>query len=104
MPALPLLNSFKCPLAVFLLADLFHQSFVYRRAFCFVFRRGQFGPFWRSRRSFTPVFFVEGQLKLGFLPLVAHELHRVLASALSLLAEDRLGLHRQRTIGYYALC
>ena len=64
-----------------------------------MFRRGRFGPFRRSLRSFTPVFFVEGQLELGFPPLVAHELHRLLASALSLLAEDRSGLRPLKKAG-----
>lgn len=68
-------------------------------------RRERFGPLPASPRSFTPFLWGQGQSQLlgsGFLPLAAHESHRLLAAPFTLLAQDRSGLHRLR--GYYALC
>src|SRR5208283_1224368 len=86
------LDSFQCPLAVFLLADSLHQRFAKGRAFSPALRRKRFGPSTGYPRSFTPTLVREGQHELVFLPLVAHELCRLLAAPLNPL-RDRSGLH-----------
>ena len=55
------LDSCQCLLAVFPLADFFHQLFANGRAFCPALRRKRFGPFIGYPRSFTPTLFHEGQ-------------------------------------------
>src|ERR1035438_5230873 len=74
------LDSFQCPLAVFPLADVLHRRFANGRAFSPALRRKRFGPFLGYPRSFTPILVREGQRELVFLPLVAHELCRLLAA------------------------
>src|SRR5208283_44665 len=86
------LDSFQCPLAVFLLADSLHQRFAKGRAFSPALRRKRFGPSTGYPRSFTPTLVREGQHELVFLPLVAHELCRLLAAPINPL-RDRSGLH-----------
>src|SRR5260370_10048310 len=74
------LDSFQCLLAVILRADFFHQRFGNGRTFGPALRRGRFGPFRVDLRGFTPTLCPEGQLQLGFLPLVAHESRGLLAA------------------------
>src|SRR5262249_1090354 len=76
------LDSFQCLLAVFQLADFFHQSFGSSQAFSLALRHPRFGPFLGSLRSITPTFHRKGQFPLFglvFLPLSAHESRRLLA-------------------------
>src|SRR5215472_1608767 len=70
------LDSLQCLLAVFQLADFFHQSFGSSPAFSLTLRHQRFGPSLRGFRSITPTFHWKGQhLLYGpvFLPLSAHE-------------------------------
>jgi hypothetical protein len=55
------LDSFQCLLAVFPLADLFHQLFGDGRAFGPALSRRRFGPFRKAFRGFTPILLQEGQ-------------------------------------------
>ena len=99
------LDSFQCLLTVRLLAHLLHQSFGTGRAFIHALHHGRFSPSTGRPWGFTPTFCRKGQsqlLGLGFLPLAAHESRRLLPAPITLLAQDRSGLHRSR--GYYALC
>src|SRR5215469_8310935 len=76
------LDSLQCLLAVFPLADFFHQSFGSSQAFRLTLRHQRFGPFLGSLRSITPTFHRKGQFPLFglvFLPLSAHESRRLLA-------------------------
>ena len=91
------LDSSQCLLAVLPLADLFHQSFGIGRTFVRVLRRGRFGPSLDRAQGFTPTCCRQGQSQLlgsCFLPLAVHESHRLLVAPFTLLAQDRLGLHR----------
>jgi len=85
----------QCLLAVFQLADFFHQSFGSSQAFSLTLRHQRFGLFPGSLRSITPTFRRKGQfplLGLVFLPLSAHESRRLLAFSFIPLAGDRSGL------------
>src|ERR1700739_712420 len=89
------LDSFPCLLAVFQLADFFHQSFGSGQAFGPVLRHERFGPFLGSLRSITPILHRKGQRPLFgpvFLPLSAHESRRLLALPFIPLAGYRSGL------------
>src|SRR5215470_11564995 len=89
------LDSLPCRLAVFQLADFFHQSFASSQAFRLTLRHQRFGPFPSSLRSIPPTFPRKGQFPLFglvFLPLSAHESRRLLAFSFIPLARDRSGL------------
>src|SRR5262250_3851503 len=89
------LDSLQCLLAVFQLADFFHQSFGSSQAFSLTLRHQRFGPFPGSLRSITPTFRRKGQFPLFglvFLPLSTHESRRLLAFSFIPLAGDRSGL------------
>src|SRR5215472_1986602 len=58
------LDSLQCLLAVFQLADFFHQSFGSRQAFSLTLRHQRFGPFPGNLRSITPTFHRKGQFPL----------------------------------------
>src|ERR1700745_2414676 len=89
------LDSLPCLLAIFQLADFFHQSFGSRQAFRLALRPQRFGPFRGGLRSITPTFRRKGQhpwFGLVFLPLSAHESRRLLALSFIPLAGYRSGL------------
>src|SRR5215472_959527 len=89
------LDSLQCLLAVFQLADFFHQSFGSSPAFSLTLRHQRFGPSLRGFRSITPTFHWKGQhLLYGpvFLPLSAHESRPLLAFSFIPLAGNRSGL------------
>src|SRR5262250_2884172 len=89
------LDSLQCLLAVFQLADFFHQSFGSSQAFSLTLRHRRFGPFLDSLRSLTPTLRRKGQFPLFglvFLPLFAQEARRLLAFSFIPLAGDRSGL------------
>src|SRR6516164_5396286 len=89
------LDSLQCLLAVFQLADFFHQSFGSSQAFSLRLCHQRFGPFPSSLRSITPTFHRKGQFPLFglvFLPLSAHESRRLLAFSFIPLAGNRSGL------------
>src|SRR5215469_210506 len=89
------LDSLQCLLAVFQLADFFHQSFGSSQAFSLTLRHQRFGPFLDGLRSITPTLRRKGQFPLfgpGFLPLSAHESRRLLAFSFIPLTGYRSGL------------
>src|SRR5215469_9125982 len=89
------LDSLQCLLAVFQLADFFHQSFGSSQAFSLTLRHPRFGPFPGRLRSITPTFRRKGQFPLFglvFLPLSAHESRRLLAFSFIPLTGYRSGL------------
>src|SRR5215831_5678105 len=89
------LDSLQCLLAVFQLADFFHQSFGSSQAFSLTLRHQRFGPFLAGPRSITPTFRRKGQFPLFglvVLPLSAHESRRLLAFSFIPLAGNRSGL------------
>jgi hypothetical protein len=96
------LDSFQCLLAVFSLAELLHQLFGDGRAFDPALPRRRFGPFREALRGFTPIRLQEGQHLQVLLPLVVQESRCLLTAPITLLAEDRLGLHPLPD--YYARC
>src|SRR6516225_2160074 len=76
------LDSLQCLLAVFQLADFFHQSFGFSQAFSLSLRHQRFEPFLGDLRSITLTFHRKGQhplFGLVFLSLSAHESRRLLA-------------------------
>src|SRR5215469_2077767 len=94
------LDSLQCLLAVFPLADFFHQSFGSSQAFSLTLRHQRFGPFPGGLRSITPTFRRKGQVPLFglvLLPLSAHESRRLLAfSFIPLRGTVRAFDHRSR--------
>jgi hypothetical protein len=67
-------------LAVFQLADFFHEAFASSQAFRLVLRHPRFGPLRGGLRSITPTFHRKGQhpwFGLVFLPLSAPESRRL---------------------------
>src|SRR6516164_2904404 len=89
------LDSLQCLLAVFQLADFFHQSFGFSQAFSLSLRHQRFEPFLGDLRSITLTFHRKGQhplFGLVFLSLSAHESRRLLALSFIPLSGYRSGL------------